>query len=71
MRLTFEEAQYYINKANELTRQIKGYRFGQALFNVIPATVGAVVLGTEHDFFYLRDTERAKVLALFYTHCVE
>ena len=45
------------------------YRFGQALWNILPDELASYFRSTEHDFFYL--TNENKVLSVFLDNYVE
>lgn len=69
MKLSEEEANQYFLKAGYESMQ-SSQRFGQALFNALPAVVTDHIRGDpEKDFFY--DTSPLEVLEKFSANCVE
>ncbi len=71
MKISQEKAQEYINEAWVKVEEGKHYhyRFGQALFNLLPLKVTGNLVTTPQDFFY--DTSLVIVLNKFYHNCVE
>lgn len=71
IKLTQKEASNLISKAWHDVHKysLGGYRFGQALFNLLPNGMGSAIVNTDKDFFYFDDSEKAT--ELFYKHCVE
>jgi hypothetical protein len=68
--LTRVEADTLICKANEeVIKHGKYYRYGQALWNLLPKEISDKFVGTSVDFFYEGDNE--KVVAMFYGNYVE
>lgn len=70
-KLSPEQATEMIKLSYEhvrLNRPAK-YRFGQALWNILPDELTLHFNGTEHDFFYW--TNENKVLSVFLANYVE
>lgn len=53
--LTVGEASDIITEAYLQVETNKGYRFGQAVFNLLPQEIAEQIRGTEYDFFYWDD----------------
>ena len=68
-KLTYAQAVKLIEQATQESLQNRGYRFGQALWNLLPDETAKNVLGTTRDFFYW--TDNAKVIETFYAHFVD
>ena len=70
-RLSPEQATEMIKLAYEHVHlnQLAKYRFGQALWNILPDELMLHFHGTEHDFFYWVDEN--KVLSVFLDNYVE
>ena len=47
------------------------YRFGQALWNVLPDSVTKHIWNTDKDFFYWSDERVAEILEIVYSEFVE
>lgn len=56
-------------QASQESTEIQHYRFGQALWNLIPIDISSEYLSTDKDFFYWVDN--TKVIDVFYQHFVE
>lgn len=72
MKLTRVEASAVMTKANEdyLEHRLEGYRYGQALWNMLPVDVCEDKRGVQGvDFFYEEDHN--KVLDMFSKYYVE
>lgn len=65
-KLSQTDANYFVYKAHAKTSNI--YRFGQALYNLLPYEITSVINNTEYDFFY--DTDHDTVIKKFYDNCV-
>ena len=68
-KLTHAQASELVEQASQESLQNRDYRFGQALWNLIPAEMTKEFLGTTRDFFYWRDN--AKVIETFYEYFVD
>lgn len=68
-KLTYEQAVKLVEQASQESTEMKFYRFGQALWNLIPTEVSNPWHMTEYDFFYWVDN--ARVVEVFYQHYVE
>jgi hypothetical protein len=75
-KLTTKEALEYMVKANDevvefdATNMAKGsYRYGQALWNSLPAEIRDTYISTDADFFY--DEDQPTVNGKFFTFMVE
>ena len=68
-KLTYEQAIKLVEQASQESTEIQHYRFGQALWNLIPIDVSSEYLSTDKDFFYWVDNN--KVIEVFYQHFVE
>lgn len=69
-KLTYEQAIKLVEQASQESTEIKHYRFGQALWNLIPAEMTKDFTGsTTVDFFYWVDN--AKVVETFYAYFVD
>ena len=68
-KLTHEQATKLVEQASQESLQNRGYRFGQALWNLLPDETTKNVLGTTRDFFYWKDN--AKVIETFYEYFVD
>jgi hypothetical protein len=66
-KLTMEEAQDLVNKAWQQTNPI--YRYGQALYNLLPGNIKEALVFTEMDFFHEEDFN--VVNEKFFKYCVE
>lgn len=64
MRLNFDEATVILNKAKEQVKENKGYRLGQAIWNLLPDEIANEHRASDVDFFYWTDDER--VLNVFF-----
>ena len=62
-------AQEMINRATQLSDEHSGYRFGQALWNVLPCEIIDNMVGTDVDFFMWTDKKR--VLNIFWDKYVD
>ena len=69
IKLTYEQAVKLVDRAAKESTEVKHYRFGQALWNLMPSEVTDEFLLTEYDFFYWVDN--ARVVEVFYEHFVE
>lgn len=69
-KLSQVEAGNLISKAWQHVHKYSAakYRFGQALFNILPSDIAKCIVSTDKDFFYKNDEETNE---LFYLHCVE
>ena len=68
-KLTYAQATKLVEQASKESLQNRNYRFGQALWNLIPAEMIAVHVFTTRDFFYWKDN--AKVVETFYAYFVD
>ena len=68
-KLNYEQAVKLVEQASKESTEIQDYRFGQALWNLIPIDVSSEYLSTDKDFFYWVDN--TKVIEVFYQHFVE
>lgn len=68
-KLTYAQAVKLVEQASQESLQNRDYRFGQALWNLLPAETTKDFLGTTRDFFYWKDIE--KVIETFYEHFVD
>ena len=68
-KLTYTQAVKLVEQASQESLQNKDYRFGQALWNLLPAEMTKEFLGTTRDFFYWKDN--AKVIETFYEYFVD
>ena len=68
-KLTYAQAVKLVEQASQESLQNRNYRFGQALWNLLPAEITKEFLGTTRDFFYWRDN--AKVIETFYEYFVD
>ena len=68
-KLTYAQAAKLVEKASQESLQNKEYRFGQALWNLLPVETTKEFLGTTRDFFYWKDN--AKVIETFYEFFVD
>ena len=68
-KLTYAQATKLVEQASQESLQNRDYRFGQALWNLLPAEMTKEFLGTTKDFFYWRDN--AKVIETFYEYFVD
>ena len=68
-KLTYAQATKLVEQASQESLQNRDYRFGQALWNLLPAEMTKEFLGTTKDFFYWRDN--AKVIETFYEFFVD
>lgn len=69
IKLTYEQAVKLVDRAAKESTEVKHYRFGQALWNLLPVEMTKELLGTTRDFFYWVDN--ARVVEVFYEHFVE
>tara|TARA_R110000765_G_scaffold185560_2_gene291199 strand:- start:252 stop:473 length:222 start_codon:yes stop_codon:yes gene_type:complete len=65
-QLTQAQAEEYVKQANH--QAYGDYRFGQALWNILPNQYTRKFVGTEADFFHTKDIDEA--LTIFYKHFV-
>ena len=68
-KLTYTQAVKLVEQASQESLQNRDYRFGQALWNLLPTEMTKEFLGTTRDFFYWRDN--AKVIETFYEYFVD
>ena len=68
-KLTHAQATELVEQASQESLQNRDYRFGQALWNLLPAEMTKEFLGTTKDFFYWKDN--AKVIETFYEFFVD
>ena len=68
-KLTYTQAVKLVEQASQESLQNRGYRFGQALWNLIPVEMTAAYVSTDKDFFYWKDN--AKVIKTFYQYFVD
>ena len=68
-KLTYMQAAKLIQQASQESTENKHYRFGQALWNLLPKEVGAPFYMTDKDFFLWADN--AKVMEVFYENFVD
>ena len=68
-KLTYAQAVELVEQASQESLQNRGYRFGQALWNLLPDETTKNALGTTRDFFYWADN--AKVIEVFYEYFVD
>lgn len=68
-KLNYEQAVKLVEQASQESLQNRDCRFGQALWNLIPAEMTAVHVFTTRDFFYWKDN--AKVVETFYAYFVD
>ena len=68
-KLTYTQAVKLVEQASQESLQNRDYRFGQALWNLLPAEMTKEFLGTTKDFFYWKDN--AKVIETFYEYFVD
>ena len=68
-KLTYAQATKLVEQASQESLQNRDYRFGQALWNLLPAEMTKEFLGTTRDFFYWKDS--AKVIETFYEFFVD
>ena len=68
-KLTHAQAAELVEQASQESLQNRNYRFGQALWNLLPAEMTKKFLGTTRDFFYWKDN--AKVIETFYEYFVD
>jgi len=70
-KLTQQEAQDLIQKAWHMVAEhhLVGYRFGQALWNIIPNDIYQKYSCTDKDFFYWQDSD--KVTETFFKYFVQ
>ena len=68
-KLTYAQAVKLVEQASQESLQNRNYRFGQALWNLLPAEITKEFLGTTRDFFYWKDN--AKVIETFYEYFVD
>lgn len=68
-KLTHAQAAELVEQASQESLQNRDYRFGQALWNLLPAEMTKEFLGTTRDFFYWKDN--AKVIETFYEFFVD
>ena len=68
-KLTHAQATELVEQASQESLQNRDYRFGQALWNLLPAEMTKEFLGTTRDFFYWKDN--AKVIETFYEYFVD
>ena len=54
-KLTYTQAVKLVEQASQESLQNRDYRFGQALWNLLPAEMTKDFLGTTKDFFYWKD----------------
>ena len=68
-KLSYTQAAKLVEQASQESFQNRDYRFGQALWNLLPAEMTKEFLGTTRDFFYWKDN--AKVIETFYEYFVD
>ena len=68
-KLTHAQAAELVEQASQESLQNRDYRFGQALWNLLPAEITKESLGTTRDFFCWKDN--AKVIETFYGYFVD
>lgn len=68
-KLCYDAAMNLIQEAHIKVKANKGYRFGQALTNLLPSELYNFYNGTDKDFFYWTDYDM--ILNTFYRHYVE
>ena len=68
-KLTYAQAVKLVEQASQESLQNRNYRFGQALWNLLPDETTKNALGTTRDFFYW--TDNAKVIETFYEYFVD
>ena len=68
-KLTYAQAAKLVEQASQESLQNRDYRFGQALWNILPVETTKEFLGTTKDFFYWKDN--AKVIETFYEFFVD
>ena len=68
-KLTYAQAVKLVEQASQESLQNRDYRFGQALWNLLPAEMTKDFLGTTRDFFYWKDN--TKVIETFYEYFVD
>ena len=76
MKLNHMETHNYINKAWGIHTSVNTdprakYRFGQALWNVLPDKVTNTIYMTEKDFFHWSDERVEEILQIVYSEFVE
>ena len=79
MKLTQTEMLNLITKARSIQAEVNTdpramYRFGQAIFNLLPKEIAYDIYeGNVEDFFYLSDSpeNEAKILEILFTNYVE
>jgi hypothetical protein len=62
-------ANVFISQAYNWTHTHPDYRFGQALFNILPERVTDPIRGTHMDFFH--DTNNQRAIKKFFDFCVD
>lgn len=67
-KISLLEAVSLITEASRLSKKYKGYRFGQALWNLLPVELWQQYTGTDIDFFYWVDEK--SVEETFFKHYV-
>ena len=68
-KLTYAQAGKLVEQASKESLQHRNYRFGQALWNLLPVDWAEHYLFTDKDFFYWKDN--AKVIETFYEYFVD
>lgn len=68
-KLTHMQAAKLIQQASQESAENKHYRFGQALWNLLPKEVQEPFYMTEKDFFFWADN--AKIVKVFYENFVD
>ena len=68
-KLTHAQATELVEQASQESLQNRGCRFGQALWNLLPADWAEHYLFTDKDFFHWADN--AKVIETFYEYFVD
>ena len=69
-KLSYTQAAKLVEQASQESLQNRDYRFGQALWNIIPAEMTKEFTGsTTVDFFYWVDN--ARVVETFYAYFVD
>ena len=68
-KLTYAQAAKLVEQAEQESLQNRNYRFGQALWNLLPVDWAGHYLFTDKDFFYWKDN--AKVIETLYEYFVD
>ncbi len=68
-KLTMKDAVKFHTRAKVMNRNQPDYRYGQALYNILPKDITVEINGTDDDFFYW--TDNIKVTKHFFENFVE